>query len=1654
MYKATFRLFFTVFLFALFFKGGGKAFAQAASQTFTYTGANQTFVVPPNVNCISVQAWGAGGGGGGNDTQSGAPGGGGAYATSIFTVIPGTSYTIVVGGGGVQGVNCAASVPGGAGGFGLGNGAIGGDPGSNGCSGPGGGGGGGTGIIDGSGATLLVAGGGGGGGGGGNYGSGANGGGGGVAGSSSDGASVGAVGASSNSNGLAGASTSVDGAGGGGGGGGLIGGGGGGVTGTDYGGSGGGGGTSLGASVTNGSGQTPGNSGSLASLCSTCGLGGNGLPNGGTVYINGGDGLLTISYNSTPLSGTISTTASCGVATASVTPLGGTPDYTYTWSPIGGNSASTTNLTVSGPYTVSITDAYGCTATEVANVVVPAGLNMSVTGPPNPFCDTTKLDWVTWSTVTATSGVGSVSSNLGITLTKPSGGLFTTPSLFASGNFPAQYNLPVNNTTLGNTLAGVFTFCFSKPVIDPQVAFSSIGQAGITVPIVTSVPYTVIWPGINMSYPSSNVLEGTEGYTIIQFPGQHTCISFDYLTSENYCNLVFGIRDTNCQTTPLCKGSSATYTASGGISYTWSPNVALSATTGSVVTANPTSYQTYTIIGTDVHGCMDTAITSIMVNPVPVPTISSFTNVSCFGGNNGAAVLNVTNGTTPYTYSWTNGNTSVKDSMLVKGTYSVTVTDVNGCKGSTSQLISQPALLKDSISDSSNISCFGIPNGSATVGVIGGTTAYTYSWNTTPVQLTATASNLPIGSYTVTVTDANHCVTTATVTLTQPPALTLTATKTNVTCNGLSTGSATATATGGTPPYTYGWNTTPPQISATGIATGLAVVQYTAGVQDAKGCQDTVSINITQPAVLVNSIVSSLNDSCFGHSKGNAVTAAVGGTGPYNYSWNTTPSQTTSNAINLPAGTYTATATDAHGCQDTAVVTITQPTAVTATISSFKNDSCFGTSNGSATVSMAGGTAPRHNSWSTSPVQVWPTAINLPAGTYTVLVTDSLGCTATNTVTISQPPVLTFTTSQVNVSCNGLNDASITTTAGGGTPGTGYIYALEQPLQVSPTGIFTGLVAGQYTTGVIDANGCRDSVTIIITQPALLVDSLVSQKNDSCFGNSNGIAITGSSGGTLPYIYSWNTTPIQSTANASNLPAGTYTATLTDAHNCQDTAVVTITQPAVLTSSIVSSKNDSCFGNSNGNAVVTGNGGTRPYLFIWDTTPIQSDSTASNLPMGSYTVAIKDIKGCVTTSTVNITQPPLLTLTSSPKSICISNTATLTANSGGGTTPYTYLWNSVAGTQTDTVKPITTTTYSVKVVDIKGCADSTTVTVFVRDSLRLPQVYQSGPICSGQSAKITATGTGGDSLWTYTWNPGGLIGDNFNVMPATTTIYTVTITDACKTPPFSKNVTVVVDSLPQINFNSDVQNGCYPLCVQFTNATTNAVKYTWTLDGHNTDTTTNPLWCYKSSGVFTVSLTATSNKGCISKFSNQNMITVYPRPKAQFNTSADPTILEPNVQFTDASYAPGSSITNLFWQTFGDGTDSTSTLPKPVHTYKDTGTYCITLIATNTFGCKDTTTECIFIKPYFTLYIPNAFSPNNDGDNDIFIAVGDYIFDFDMKIFDRWGNLVYHSTQLNNGWNGLMKSGAAIEDVYVYVISATDYHNHSYSYKGTVTLLK
>ena len=264
-----------------------------------------------------------------------------------------------------------------------------------------------------------------------------------------------------------------------------------------------------------------------------------------------------------------------------------------------------------------------------------------------------------------------------------------------------------------------------------------------------------------------------------------------------------------------------------------------------------------------------------------------------------------------------------------------------------------------------------------------------------------------------------------------------------------------------------------------------------------------------------------------------------------------------------------------------------------------------------------------------------------------------------------------------------------------------------------------------------------------------------------------------------------------------------------------------------------------------------------------------------------------------------------------------------------------------------------------------------------------------------------------------------------------------------------------------IGFIADTLDGCYPACMTFTDTAVNnnpkVVSWAWNFgDGKDTNTAVPTLMhCYSVPGTYTVKLTANTTGGCFAVDSIPNYITVYDHPHANFSFGPQPTtLLDPNIQFTDLT-KDNYPLKAWFW-TFGDGSIA-STLENPLHTYADTGAFCSDLIVSDIHNCIDSVKKCLEIGQYFTIYIPNAFTPNKDGMNDIFSPKGVGISSFDMWIFDRWGQLLYHTNDINHGWNGTVQGGTGVEceeDTYVYVINVKDIDFVSHSYMGRVSIIK
>ncbi|MBP6181431.1 MBG domain-containing protein [Flavobacterium sp.] len=930
---------------------------------------------------------------------------------------------------------------------------------------------------------------------------------------------------------------------------------------------------------------------------------------------------------------------------------------------------------------------------------------------------------------TAATGVGAVKATLGGNITSDGGGTVTERGIvWATTVNPTTSNTKVTNGSGTGSFSGTISSLPAGTLVHFRAY--AINSAGTSY-------------GSDLTFTTNAALSATTGNTNIS-----------------------------------CNGGSngtASVTASGGVTpytYSWSP----SGGTGAIATGLMAGAYTCTIT--------DSELTQITKNftitqPSAISTATgSQTNVSCNGGTNGSASVSPSGGTSGYTYSWSpSGGTAATATGLAAGSYTVTVTDANGCTATRNYTITQPSAISTATGSQTNVSCNGGTNGSASVSPSGGTPGYTYSWSPSG-GTAATASGLAAGSYTVTVTDANGCTATRNYTITQPSAIsTATASQTNVSCNGGTNGSASVSPSGGTPGYTYSWS---PSGGTAATATGLAAGSYTVTVTDANGCTATRNYTITQPSAISTATASQTNVACNGGTNGSASVSPSGGTPGYTYSWSPSGG-TAATAIGLAAGSYTVTVTDANGCTATRNYTITQPSAISTATGSQTNVSCNGGTNGSASVSPSGGTSGYTYSWSPSGGTA-ATATGLAAGSYTVTVTDANGCTATRNYTITQPSAIsTATGSQTNVSCNGGTNGSASVSPSGGTPG--YTYSWSPSGGTAATA--TGLAAGSYTVTVIDANGCTATRNYTITQPSAISTATGSQTNVSCNGGTNGSASVSPSGGTPGYTYSWS--PSGGTAaTATGLAAGNYTVTVTDANGCTATRNYTITQPSAISTATGSQTNVSCNGGTNGSASVSPSGGTPGYTYSWSPSG-GTAATATGLAAGSYTVTVTDANGCTATRNYTITQPlAISTATGSQTNVsCNGGTnGSASVSPSGGTPGYTYSWSPSGGTAA-TATGLAAGSYTVTVTDANGCTATRNYTITQPSAISFTTTTLSGYDYNSLYSQIIVV-TGGTGTKSYAITAGSLP-SGFTLLPngeikgistqVADSNFTVTVTD-------------------------------------------------------------------------------------------------------------------------------------------------------------------------------------------------------------------------------------------------------------------------------------
>lgn len=823
-------------------------------------------------------------------------------------------------------------------------------------------------------------------------------------------------------------------------------------------------------------------------------------------------------------------------------------------------------------------------------------------------------------------------------------------------------------------------------------------------------------------------------------------------------------------------------------------------------------------------------------------------------------------------------------------------------------------------------------------------------------------------------------------------------------------------------------------------------------------CNNTIVILTDNVTVTVNTLPVNAGPDQNICSGGCASLTAFSATAT-SYSWVSLPG-------NVPAGntatinpcptsttTYVVTATDPT-CSgtDTVVVNVTAMTSADAgPDDSICSGSCT-TLQGSGGVSYSWAPA---GSITGSSTIANPTACPTVTTQYTATITDANGCIGTDSAIVYvAPTVLSLNITPTNPSCFGYCNGSATSAPAGGFPPYTYVWSNGQT-----TANGTGFCNGPVSLTVTDAIGCTATASATLVEPTAVQIITTNITTANCGQNDGSVTISISGGTPGPgYTILWPASG-NSGLTEMNLPAGQVCVYVYDANGCGDTLCVTVPNTPGAIVNITSFTNITCNGDCDGSAVANGVGGTSPYTYIWNSTPNQANDTASNLCPGNYTVTMIDANGCTNTASVMITEPAVLTnAASGSTTICIGQTANLTDMAAGGTPPYAYSWTDGTNnwaTAFITVSPIITTTYTVFVTDAHGCVSGNqTVTVTVNPPLTV-QAMPGLTVCANTIVNLTAVANGGSGNYTYSWLPLMMNGNSVNTNVVSTTTYTVVVTDNCGTPPDSSTITVTVNPQPTVLIAAtSATSGCLPLCVTFINNTPNTASIEWTFgNGIGTSTLPNPTYCYTSDGTFNVSATVTDIIGCVGTTTLMNYVTVYPLPTADFSASPQPaTELNNQVTFTDLSLGAISWI----WSFGAD--DSASVLQNPVYTFQDTGTFAIQLIVTNSYGCQDDITLDVLVNPDYAVYIPNTFTPNGDGKNDLFFpqGVGINMNKFTMYIFDRWGNMIYKTETWPGGWDGTVQgtSRPCQEDVYVYKITTMNPEGSRKVYIGHINLIR
>jgi gliding motility-associated-like protein len=1299
--------------------------------------------------------------------------------------------------------------------------------------------------------------------------------------------------------------------------------------------------------------------------------------------------------------------AANGSATATVN--GGGAPYAYSWSN-GGNTASISNLGP-GTYVVSVTNASGCSASSSVTLNQPAGMSLSLAA----------------TDATCGASNGTIVSTL-------SGG--TAPYSYSWNTAPAQ-----SGTTATNLNSGTYTLTVTDATGCTQTASAMVNNTGglslnatVTQNIACfgastgaavaaanggTAPYAYSWSNGASTANNSGLVAGTYSVTVTDASGCTTSGSVQL-------NQPSALTANTASTSITCNGANdgtATVSVSGGTSpysYSWSNGGNAAATTGLAA-------GTQSVTVSDWNGCSVNR-TVVLTEPSAIVVTETVSAPLCSGASTGSISLSATGGTAPYMVTWSNGSSGLSLNNLANGLYSYTLTDASGCTATGSVFLTNPSALQVQV-QSQDVLCFNSSTASIDLSISGGTAPYTVLWDNG--DATEDLQNIGSGIYVATITDAAGCQASQSVAINEPDSLSFTYSVTASSCSG-STGTLLFAASGGTAPYEFALDGGIYQASP--FFGNLTAGNHVIELRDANQCILQRSVNVPSPTGISLTVAGIQDVRCNGGSDGAAQAQVIGGTAPFTITWSS--GESGANASQLQAGLQYATVVDAAGCLSTQNFSVAEPNALTVQ-STITAVTCFGGSDGAIQLNVSGGSGTYTYAWDNGNTS--NQLSNLPIGFYEIIVSDANGCMAYDTLQMTQPAQPILVQSVVNPGDCGTTGGTINLLVSGGTAPYAYQWAGDPSLNGPVAG---NLSPGVYSITITDAQGCQHVQTETIANYPPVVAVVDSVHHARCAGSNDGAVFLSVSGGTAPYSYQWGQ-GLQSALPAT-LPSGTYALQVLDANGCSTTANFTINQPLPILVS-ATTQDLTCYQAGNGRILLSISGGTQPYSYQWsDGAQTQN---LNNIAAGSYTCQISDANGCTENITASVSEPAELTVSTEVlQPGCDGNqNGSITLQPSGGTAPYSYQWST--GSVAQGIAGLGPGTYVVNVLDNQGC------------TTQLSEDLQSDPaftititgdsvLCAGDQTLLTASAVGVHNMYQYEWEHGPL-GATIGVNPVESGYYTVRVTDSTGCSGM-RSVFVEVNPIPVVQIIADDSTGCAPFCAKLHAESTTATTFLWNFSDGQQFQTEQALPCFNLPGIYAVQLVAEDAAGCKLAMNWDATLQAFPSPQAAFAATPTETTLDnPQVYVSDQSQGASS-----YSYHFGDPSQSLVFMPDAMHTYSDTGSFEVTLQVSNVHGCTDEAVQTIHIGGFTAFYIPKAFTPNSDGVNDVFLpkATGLSPEGFEMRIYDRWGNLIFFSNSWDKGWDGTIDGRPVPIDQYVCKVRYFDKRGNQNDHIGSVVV--